>query len=121
MKREFIDYLNDIFDAIEKVERFTQGMDFAQFAADDKTVFAVVRSLEIIGEATKKVPKPIRNRYPSIPWQEMAGIRDKLIHEYFGVKLEAVWKTVQQDLPDLKPLIAQMIEETTQEGKRKSG
>lgn len=121
MKREFIDYLNDIFDAIEKVERFTQGMDFAQFAADDKTVFAVVRSLEIIGEATKKVPKPIKNRYPAIPWQEMAGIRDKFIHEYFGVKLEVVWKTVQQDLPDLKPLIAQMIKETTQEGKRKSG
>jgi uncharacterized protein with HEPN domain len=67
-----------MLDAIEKVERFTKGMDFEQFASDDKTVFAVIRALEIIGEASKKVPRPVQRRYPDIPWREMAGMRDKL-------------------------------------------
>ena len=111
-RREFVDYLRDILDAIEKAERFTEGLDFKQFAADDKTSFAVIRTLEIIGEAAKKVPKSVKNRYPSVPWREITGIRDKLIHDYFGVNLEVVWKTVQQDLPILKPLLVQMMNET---------
>jgi uncharacterized protein with HEPN domain len=96
-RREFVDYLRDILD-----------------------VFAVTRALEIIGEAAKKVPKSVKSRYPAVPWREMTGIRDKLIHEYFGVNLEVVWKTIQQDLPALKPLIALMVEETSQRGKSKS-
>ncbi|MCX9084965.1 MAG: DUF86 domain-containing protein [Candidatus Methanoperedens sp.] len=119
MKREFIDYLNDIFTAIEKVERFTQGMDLEEFVEDEKTVFAVVRALEIIGEAAKKIPVQVRDRYQDVPWQEMAGIRDKLIHEYFGVKLEVVWNTVEKDLPELKIFIAEMIEDTKREGTKK--
>jgi uncharacterized protein with HEPN domain len=113
--REFTDYLRDISDAIEKIEKFTEGMDSEGFAADDKTVYAVTRALEIIGEATKKVPTTIRDRYPQVSWREMAGIRDKLIHEYFGVNLEVIWKTVQEDLPPLKPLIDQMLLETAEE------
>jgi uncharacterized protein with HEPN domain len=88
--REFTDYLRDISDAIEKIGKFTEGMDSEGFTADDKTVYAVTRALEIIGEATKKVPTTIRERYPQVPWREMAGIRDKLIHEYFGVNLEVI-------------------------------
>ena len=69
-----------------------------------KTVFAVVRVLEIVGEAVKKIPQSIRKNYPEIPWKDMAGMRDKVVHEYFGVKLERVWETIQSDIPSIKPL-----------------
>jgi len=69
-----------------------------------KTVFAVVRALEIVGEAVKKIPQSIRKNYPEIPWKDMAGMRDKVVHEYFGVKLERVWETIQSDIPSIKPL-----------------
>lgn len=108
-RQEFVDYLRDILDAIDKAAAFTQGMDFKQFCRDDKTIFAVVRALEVVGEASKNVPEALRARYPQISWREMAGMRDKLIHEYFGVNLEVVWKAVQIDLPRLKPLIASML------------
>jgi uncharacterized protein with HEPN domain len=113
--REFIDYLRDIIDAVEKIEKFTEGMDSERFYADDKTAYAVIRALEIIGEATKKVPQNIKESYPQVPWREMAGIRDKLIHDYFGVNLEVIWKTVQEDLPTLKPRILQILQENAEE------
>ena len=113
--REFIDYLRDIIDAVEKIEKFTEGMDSERFYADDKTAYAVIRALEIIGEATKKVPQNIKERYPQVAWREMAGIRDKLIHDYFGVNLEVIWKTVQEDLPTLKPRILQILQENAEE------
>ena len=78
------------------------GMDLAALAADDRTLFAVVRALEIIGEAAKRVPAPVRERYPHIPWRAMAGIRDRLIHDYERVDIEIVWKTVAEDLPLLE-------------------
>jgi len=107
--RTFADYLRDILDAIDKVAEFTQGSEFKEFAADAKTTFAVVRALEIIGEATKHIPEAPRNRHPEVPWREMAGMRDKLTHEYFGINLEVVWRTIKNDLPALRPLIAQML------------
>jgi len=80
MKRELLDYVNDILDAVVEVEDFTKDMDFNEFAKDKKTTNAVIRSLEIIGEAAKKIPETLRKRYPNIPWKRMAGMRDKLIH-----------------------------------------
>jgi uncharacterized protein with HEPN domain len=113
-KREFLDYLEDILDAVEQIELFTKNMNFEQFAHDKKTIYAVVRAFEIIGEATKHIPQSVKNRYPKIPWRKMSGIRDKVIHEYFGVKLEVVWESVERDIPALNPLIAQMIKTETQ-------
>lgn len=108
--REYVDYLRDILDAIMKAQQFIEGMDFSSFSTDDKTAFAVVRALEIIGEATKKIPEAVREIYPDLPWREMAGLRDKLAHDYFGVNLDVVWKTVTDDLPTLKSGIASVLE-----------
>ncbi len=93
------------------VASFIVGMNFAQFEEDEKTAFAVIRGLEIIGEATKKIPPDVRQRYPDLPWQSMAGMRDKLIHDYIGVNLAVVWRTVQEDLPRLRPKLEEIIAE----------
>jgi uncharacterized protein with HEPN domain len=91
-----------MLDAANKIDEFTRGLDAASFAADAKSVFAVVRALQILGEGAKKIPAPIQRRYPGIPWRSIAGMRNKLIHKYFNMSLEVVWKTVQDDLPELK-------------------
>ena len=111
--REWTDYLEDIVSAIEKIERFAGGMHFQDFAHDEKTVFAIIRALEIIGEAAKGVPEAMRSGHPDIPWKEMAATRDKLIHAYSGVDLEVVWNTIQQDLPPLKTGIVKLLAEVS--------
>jgi uncharacterized protein with HEPN domain len=74
-RRDYSDYLRDILNGVEKVRRFTQGMGFAQFASDDKTVFAVIRGLEIVGEAAKRLPRSLRDRHPQVPWRAITGMR----------------------------------------------
>ena len=113
--REIADYLNDIRNAIAEMEEFTLGMDFESFAADKKTVNAVIRSLEVLGEATKHIPAPFRRKHPEIPWTKMTGMRDVLIHDYMGVDLRTVWNVVQERLPELMPLFEEENEETTNE------
>ena len=104
-ERVYLDYIQDMLDSAEKAIRFVGDMQYEQFSVDDKTVFAVIRAIEIIGEASKKIPKEIRESYSKIPWREIGGTRDKLIHEYFGVNLSVVWRTVREDLlPLLKQL-----------------
>jgi uncharacterized protein with HEPN domain len=105
------DYFRDILDAIRKATLFVDGMSEPSFRTDEKTQYAVIRAIEIIGEASKRIPEDIRRRYPSIPWREMTGMRDKLIHNYSTVNLDVVWKTVVDDLPALEPLILAALED----------
>ncbi len=107
--REIVDYLADIITAIDEVEEFTHGMDYDDFANDKKTINAVIRSLEVLGEATKHIPAIIRKKHPDIPWKNMAGMRDVLIHDYMGVDLKTVWKVAKGRLPELKPLLNAML------------
>jgi uncharacterized protein with HEPN domain len=108
-ERIYQDYLDDLLEALQKSQQFIVGLDYDLFVQDDKTVFAVIRALEVVGEATKQIPDEVRQRYRHIPWREMAGMRDKLIHEYFGVDLEVVCKTVNEDVPLLVSPIEEII------------
>jgi uncharacterized protein with HEPN domain len=109
--RDFQVYLEDIVDAINSIEAYTKGLTYEDFVNDRKTVDAVIRNFEILGEATKQIPLAVKNDYPSVPWREMAGMRDKLIHGYFGVQLDVVWKTIKERLPALRVLIIEVVED----------
>lgn len=111
MPRDYDDYLNDILDAISKIEAFTKDMTFEGFKEDDKTVFAVIRAMEIIGEATKHIPEDVRKKHPQVPWKAMAGMRDVLIHDYFGVNLETIWITAKEKIPSVDSSLKNMLGE----------
>lgn len=106
--REIADYLDDIRTAIAEAKEFTASMTYEEFAADRKTINAVIRSLEVLGEATKHIPAAFRRKHPAVPWVKMAGMRDVLIHDYMGVDLKAVWRVVQERLTELKLLMDQL-------------
>jgi len=111
MKRNVTLYIRDILQSMQDAIEFIQGMSYDQFAADKKTFNAVVRSVEIIGEAAKNVPDDIRGKYPEVPWKEMSGMRDKVIHFYFGVNREAVWLVAKERIPAIKPFIEKILQD----------
>ena len=115
-KRDVKLYVRDILEAIKAIEKFVEGMDFESFKEDDKTSSAVIRKFEIIGEATKNIPQSIKEKYPPIPWKEMAGFRDKLIHFYFGIKYDIVWDTIKLRLPELRNNIERVLKGLEGEG-----
>lgn len=98
-------YIRDILDCIDKVEEYVKGLSFKDFTKNKMVIDAVVRNFEIIGEAAKNISSEVKTKYNKIPWKEMAGMRDKTIHEYFGVDLKIIWKTIKQSLPVLKKAI----------------
>ena len=109
--RDYRFYLLDILEAIEKIKRYTSEKDFKAFAEGDLTVDAVLRNLEIIGEAVKHIPEEAKENYPDIKWKEIGGMRDKLIHDYFGVDHELVWKVITEDIFELEKQVKNILNE----------
>ncbi|MFH1907660.1 MAG: DUF86 domain-containing protein [Chloroflexota bacterium] len=103
MTNEFLDYVEDIVDAMDKAEILLEGITYEQFEADFRINFAVARALEIIGEACKRIPDALRQKYPAIPWRGMSGMRDRIIHAYDTVDMETVWDVVKRLATD-RPL-----------------
>jgi len=110
-RRDYRDYLQDILDAVNDIESFVGSMSYEEFIRDRKTLNAVVRSIEIIGEASKNIPDTVKAKYKELPWKQMTGMRDKLIHAYFGVDVETLWKAVKENIPPLKQAIQKILKD----------
>jgi uncharacterized protein with HEPN domain len=102
-------FLRDIVDSISKIERYVSGMNYEEFAKNEMAIDAVIRNFEVIGEAASHVPENLKCAYQSIPWDKMMAMRNLLIHEYFGVDTETVWKTAKESLPHLKAAIGKIL------------
>jgi uncharacterized protein with HEPN domain len=111
MNNEFLDYIEDILDAMGKAEILLEGVDYEQFESDFRINYAVVRALEIVDEATKRLPDDLCRKYSEIPWKGMAGMRDRIIHAYDTVDMEIVWEVVKKDIPTIKPKIQRIMED----------
>ncbi|MDP3920888.1 MAG: DUF86 domain-containing protein [Candidatus Omnitrophota bacterium] len=110
MPRDAIVYLEDILQAIERIRQYTEGYDLSKFKNDMRTADAVVRNLEILGEAVKKLPDETRSKQPHIEWVKIGSLRDILIHEYFGVDLDILWDVVTSKLPALEQAVMKLLE-----------
>ncbi|AGL01685.1 HepT-like ribonuclease domain-containing protein [Desulfoscipio gibsoniae] len=102
-------YLYDILESIEKIQQYTTNLTFEDFVANNMAVDTVVRNFEIIGEAAKHIPDDIQSKYSEVPWFEMKGLRNIMVHEYFRVDLKIVWKTARESLPALLSMIKRII------------
>jgi uncharacterized protein with HEPN domain len=108
-ERAYLDFLEEIRDYLVKAQAFVIGMSFNDFLADEKTCLAVSHALQIVGEAAKKLPPELRERYPDLPWRDITGMRDKLVHDYRKVDLRIVWETVTEEAPALEAEIRSLL------------
>ena len=110
--RQWMFRIQDILKAIEKIERYVDGMTLTKFKQNELVIDAVVRNFEIIGEASKSIPPSVQRSYPHVPWKEMKGMRDVLIHEYFGVDIKILWHTTRKNLPILQKQLEALFQNT---------
>ena len=110
-ERSYLMFLEDIIESIEKIEAYIGDMEYDAFIDDGKTVDAVVRNLEIIGEASKKLPDDLKDKISEVPWHRMTGLRNIIAHEYFGIDLKIIWKIVKENLPEVKPSLEKLLKE----------
>lgn len=108
MARDIGLYLDDVLESIQKIEDYTKDLTEEQFSRDTKVQDAVLRRLGIIGEAVKYLPEDLKEKHGQIPWKSIAGARDIFVHEYFGIGMERIWKTIQEDLPKLEKVVKEM-------------
>lgn len=103
--------LSDIIECMNRIEDYTEGVDYDSFSCNQMLIDAVIRNLEVIGEASRNVPENIRNGHPEIPWKKMIGLRNILIHEYFGVDESIVWEIATKNMKETKPYILKVIQD----------
>ncbi len=115
-KRTEIEYIEDILEHIKKIEKFTENCDYEEFVENELVAYAVIRCIEIIGEAVKKLPKELTEKYQDVPWSKIAKMRDFLIHRYHKIDLKVVWITVKEDIPQTKPLIEEILTKIDRKG-----
>ena len=112
-KRPAVIFLEDILQAIKKIEKYTNDLNYERFRSDEKSVDAVIRNLEIIGEASKNIPSELKDKFPQIPWKKMMSLRNIVAHEYFGIDLRIIWEIASKNLPEVKSRIEQVLKEET--------
>lgn len=108
MNKNDLAYIDHILDCIRKVQRFSRGLDLKKFSENELVQDAIIRNIEVIGEASKKISTDAKKTYPEIPWKEITGMRDKLIHDYLGVDTQVIWKTIKKDIPELRRLLKEI-------------
>jgi uncharacterized protein with HEPN domain len=108
-------FVEDILESMDKIQRYTKGLTYEGFVKDEMVVDAVIRNIEIIGEAARNIPEDVREKYPDVPWRRMIGLRNIAVHEYFGVDLSIVWEITTKNLPETRAMIAAILKSFDQE------